>query len=647
MRNIGIALFFIMFLPGSGYCQWKAETHDFITDNTIYNIVEDRNVKAISFLFPEYEFYDHLSTKAYRLIDADKNQQKALLWETNFSYQGEKDFSEHFLLTDLYLKNVNQLSFLIYIPAKQLYYSKTVKVAYQGYQSQISNNLGAWDVSAEVPVMFKNCNMITSSDKCKIAMLAEPVNTGQKVAVYAADLLIVHGLVKHVSLPSDFYMPQVAKKNPGRPTHSSDYISEYISSSTDQEKKGVMGSTIYLSNLVDKRAERDLIDSAVLSSIKHYPFYAERGVNRDSALSGFRKITQFQATSDTAHFYNYVSTLSHFLKEKFHDPHLGITIPASNSGNLQSNLKVIRPVRVYNINNKLFVAAVFDKRYKSILPLGAEITKIDQKPVGEMMDSLKKYAPEESRNLNGEFLDGLGKHKSDSTVLTIRDLDGVERNTCIKYDGLLNVDEKFKSRQCYFTMLKGGTAYYQVSSWTLDVYRRFLNNWDSVKSARKVILDLRGNGGGIGLSVVRLLSVFLDKPASIYKIKDFHGNYSDPLVIKTNSFFHLDPAVKVIVLCDKNTACASEIFIAGILANRANTSLVGTEKTGGVLADRYDLNFPSKVVFYTDALIGKLYLDKFNCIETKGITPTSLVSINEIKDLKPYQDKVLRVAIGQ
>ncbi|MET3503913.1 C-terminal processing protease CtpA/Prc [Mucilaginibacter rubeus] len=645
MKNIKILLLFISFFPSSGFCQWKAQTRDFVNDKTVYSIVQDKNQKTLNFLFPEYEFYDRLSTKAYPLIDAGEGMGKGYIWKTDFYYQAKLDSSEHFLQTDLYLENVGSLLFLMYNPYSRTFYSKTIKVTYQGYQNQLSDNLGEWDSGKELPAIFKDKGLFPLSDKFKLAVLAVPVNPELKLKVYAADLAVVHGSVKYVSLPPDFYLPQVAKKNRKQPSTSSDFMSEYISSSTDQEKRGVLGSSIYLSDLDDKLAERDLINNAVLSSVKNYPFYAERNINKDSALRKLQKIMRLN--TDTAGFYNYVGILSRFLKDEFHDPHLGINIQSGGAIKAQPVQKVIRPLRAYSISNKLYVAAVFDERYKTVLPLGEEIIKIDQRLVTDIMDSLRKNDPEDAKNLNGEFLDGLGKHKADSTVLTVKGIDGMQQKVCMKYNGTLTVDENFKPKQCYFKMLDKDVAYYQISSWTLDVYRRFLNNWDNVKNARKVIIDLRGNGGGIGLSVFRLLSVFFDKPATIYKIKDFEGNYSDPLIIKSNQYYHLNPTAKLVVLCDKNTACASEIFIAGILANRANTVLIGSESTGGVLADRYDLNFPSKVVFYTDALIGKLYLNKFNCIETKGIAPTSLVSIDQITDLKPYRDKVLRTAISE
>jgi hypothetical protein len=176
MKNIKILLLLIAFIPSSGFCQWMAETHDFVNDKTVYTIVQDKNQKTLNFLFPEYEFYDRLSTKAYPLIDAGKEMEQELMWKTDFSYQAKLDSSEHFLITDLYLENVNSLSFLMYNPYTRTYYSKTIKVTYQGYQNQISDNLGDWDNSSELPVIFKNNTLLPFSDKFKLAIMAVPVN---------------------------------------------------------------------------------------------------------------------------------------------------------------------------------------------------------------------------------------------------------------------------------------------------------------------------------------------------------------------------------------------------------------------------------------------------------------------------------------
>lgn len=96
------------------------------------------------------------------------------------------------------------------------------------------------------------------------------------------------------------------------------------------------------------------------------------------------------------------------------------------------------------------------------------------------------------------------------------------------------------------------------------------------KGAKKIIIDLRGNRGGILKECVSMLSVFFPKNTLIceLKSKDLKSNYK-----KYTEKEPLDVKIPIVLLVDKNTMSAAEIF-AGAMQDLDRAVLIGDPTFG-------------------------------------------------------------------
>jgi len=105
------------------------------------------------------------------------------------------------------------------------------------------------------------------------------------------------------------------------------------------------------------------------------------------------------------------------------------------------------------------------------------------------------------------------------------------------------------------------------------------------KGAEGIVLDLRGNGGGLLEEAVLTASVFLPKDEVVVTTDSRTQGHVVYKTVGDNL-----PAVPVVVLIDRNTASAAEILTAA-LADDAGAKVVGTRSYGkGVFQQEIDLS---------------------------------------------------------
>ena len=132
----------------------------------------------------------------------------------------------------------------------------------------------------------------------------------------------------------------------------------------------------------------------------------------------------------------------------------------------------------------------------------------------------------------------------------------------------------------------------------------------------KLILDLRGNGGGLLIEAVKIVNMFVEKGETIVWMK---GRSASDKTTWTATLKPLDLAIPIVVLVDDGSASASEI-VSGALQDLDRAVIVGQTSYGKGLVQRpLDLKYNAKVTI----TIAKYYTPSGRCIQKLDYTNRS------------------------
>ncbi len=190
----------------------------------------------------------------------------------------------------------------------------------------------------------------------------------------------------------------------------------------------------------------------------------------------------------------------------------------------------------------------------------------------------------------------------------------------------------------YSGMLNESTGYIKLNSFTrtasADVRTAFTEL--KGKGMKELILDLRGNGGGLLIEAVRIVNMFVPRNQSVVttqgRIEEENRDY------KTTEE-PIDLTIPLVVLVDEGSASASEI-VSGSLQDLDRAVIVGTRTFGKGLVQRtYDLEYGSKVKltiakYYTPSGRCVQRLEYYDRLDGEGVAeiPDSLVKIFKTKN---------------
>lgn len=158
------------------------------------------------------------------------------------------------------------------------------------------------------------------------------------------------------------------------------------------------------------------------------------------------------------------------------------------------------------------------------------------------------------------------------------------------------------------------------------------------KDIKKVILDLRGNGGGYVSAAKDLLSLWVDgEPVVIQKSKHLASDITYASHGKA-----LLKDMKTIVLVNGGTASASEI-VTGALKDYGKATVIGEQTYGkGVVQSLLNLNSGAKLKVTT----AHWYTPKDNTINGTGVTPDKVVE-RSYDDINTNKDPQLDAALKE
>jgi carboxyl-terminal processing protease len=154
----------------------------------------------------------------------------------------------------------------------------------------------------------------------------------------------------------------------------------------------------------------------------------------------------------------------------------------------------------------------------------------------------------------------------------------------------------------------------QLLSFTSGVHGTLREELDELleKGAEGIVLDMRGNGGGLLREAVLVASVFIDD-GTIVSTKGLHREER----IYEAEGDAIDKEVPLVVLVDRGSASASEI-VAGALRDSERGTLVGERTFGkGVFQELEPLSNGGAL----DLTVGSYYLPSGENISETGIKP--------------------------
>ncbi|MBL3644936.1 S41 family peptidase [Peribacillus frigoritolerans] len=244
-------------------------------------------------------------------------------------------------------------------------------------------------------------------------------------------------------------------------------------------------------------------------------------------------------------------------------------------------------------------------------------------------------------SVDGKSVEGLS---SSEAVLKIRGEKGTKVDLSISRAGesepikLTIKRDTIPIETVYAEMLDDGVAKIQVTSFSEHTVQELKTALEemSKKDMKGLVLDLRGNPGGLLDQAIEMASLFIPNGEVVLQVEERSGNKE---VYKSENDGELK--IPVVVLIDDGSASASEI-VAAAVSESADIPLIGVKSFGkGTVQTAQDFKDGSNFK-YTAA---KWLTPEGNWIHKKGIKPDITVKLPDYASL-PYisPDKELKAS---
>jgi carboxyl-terminal processing protease len=162
----------------------------------------------------------------------------------------------------------------------------------------------------------------------------------------------------------------------------------------------------------------------------------------------------------------------------------------------------------------------------------------------------------------------------------------------------------------YYGIVNAKYGYIKISNFTTDAHIEVKNALINLKNqgAKGIILDLRGNPGGLLIEAVEIANLFVDRGQEIVrtkgKVKQWDNTY------KTHNA-PVDTEIPLTILVNRNSASASEI-VAGSLQDLDRAVIIGHKTFGkGLVQTTRQLSYNTKLKVTT----AKYYIPSGRCIQ--------------------------------
>jgi carboxyl-terminal processing protease len=162
----------------------------------------------------------------------------------------------------------------------------------------------------------------------------------------------------------------------------------------------------------------------------------------------------------------------------------------------------------------------------------------------------------------------------------------------------------------YYGMIDNKTAYIRLSNFTANCSNEVKKAFLELKknNPHSLVLDLRGNPGGLLMEAVEIVNFFVPKGSEIVSTRGKVTQWDKVYKAASNP---IDTTIKIAVLTNSGSASASEI-VAGAIQDLDRGIIVGTRTFGkGLVQTTRDLSYNTKLKVTT----AKYYIPSGRCIQ--------------------------------
>lgn len=196
----------------------------------------------------------------------------------------------------------------------------------------------------------------------------------------------------------------------------------------------------------------------------------------------------------------------------------------------------------------------------------------------------------------------------------------------------------------YYGMIDSKTGYIRFTNFTQDCIEDVKSAFNTLKpnNPQQIILDLRGNPGGLLTEAVEIVNLFVGPGHEVVSTKGKVKNFDE--VFKTTKAA-LDEKIPLAVIINRGSASASEI-VAGAIQDLDRGIIVGQRSYGkGLVQITRPLSYNTQLKVTT----AKYYIPSGRCIQARdfshpnedgsvGIIPDSLISEFKTKNGRIVKD---------
>ena len=163
----------------------------------------------------------------------------------------------------------------------------------------------------------------------------------------------------------------------------------------------------------------------------------------------------------------------------------------------------------------------------------------------------------------------------------------------------------------YSGIVTDGIAYIKLTGFTQNAAKEFRQSFQKLRennNLKGLIIDIRGNGGGLLNEAVDIANLFVEKGQEIVSTK---GQKPDKNQAHLTNAAPVDQTIPIIILVDSQSASASEI-LAGSLQDLDRAVILGQRTFGkGLVQNVVPLSYNAQMKI----TVAKYYIPSGRCIQ--------------------------------